>query len=58
MYGVLLKLKGLLNSIPNEELKNYSLWIDANDEIETILIEEETISLIRNRADVRIDSDK
>lgn len=58
MYGVLLKLKGLLNSIPNEELKNYSLWIDANDEIETILIEEETISLIRNRADVRIDSDE
>lgn len=58
MYGVLLKLKGLLNSIPNEELKNYSLWIDANDEIETILIEEETISLIRNRADVRIDGDE
>ena len=53
---MLLKLKRILNAIPDEELKNMELWINAEVEIKAIVVEENAISLITEGKDLRINN--
>lgn len=56
MPEVLLKLKRILNAIPDEELKDMELWINAEVEIKAIVVEENAISLITEGKDLRINN--
>lgn len=56
MPEMLLKLKRILNAIPDEELKNMELWINAEVEIKAIVVEENAISLITEGKDLRINN--
>ena len=58
MPEVLLKLKRILNAIPDEELKDMELWINAEVEIKAIVVEENAISLITEGKDLRINNMK
>ncbi len=56
MPEMLLKLKRMLNAIPDEELKDMELWINAEVEIKAIVVEENAISLITEGKDLRINN--
>lgn len=56
MPEMLLKLKRILNAIPDEELKDMELWINAEVEIKAIVVEENAISLITEGKDLRINN--
>nr|DAN67812.1 MAG TPA: hypothetical protein [Caudoviricetes sp.] len=56
MPEMLLKLKRILNAIPDEELKDMELWINAEVEIKVIVVEENAISLITEGKDLRINN--
>lgn len=56
MPEMLLKLKRILNAIPDEELKDMGLWINAEVEIKVIVVEENAISLITEGKDLRINN--
>lgn len=56
MPEMLLKLKKILNAIPDEELKDMELWINAEVEIKVIVVEENAISLITEGKDLRINN--
>ena len=56
MPEVLIKLKRILNAIPDEELKDMELWINAEVEIKAIVVEENAISLITEGKDLRINN--
>ena len=44
MGNTLIKLKGMLNGISNEELAKMDLWVDNNKRINVIAINENAIS--------------
>lgn len=46
MKDTLLKLKKLLNGIDDEELKEMDLWINNEENIELIALDNNSISLI------------
>lgn len=48
MNNILRKLKSVLEGLSDEELDNFGLWIDNEDEIQMIAIDENAISLITN----------
>ena len=48
MNNILRKLKFVLEGLSDEELDNFGLWIDNEDEIQMIAIDENAISLITN----------
>lgn len=46
MKDTLLKLKKILNGIDDEELKEMDLWINNEDNVELIALDNNSISLI------------
>lgn len=48
------KLKGILNTYTDEELKELDLWINSSYEVKQIIVDEYNIDLIINNADVRV----
>ena len=48
------KLKDILNTYTDEELKELDLWIDSTCKIEQIIVDEFGINLITNNAEVKI----
>lgn len=51
---MLVKLKHILDSYTDDELEEMALWIDSNDTIKSILVEDDDIVLITEDADLRI----
>lgn len=52
--NVLLRLKRLLNTIPDEELKVMDLWVDGQYEIDKYLLETYTLNLLSKDAKIKI----
>lgn len=48
------KLKDILNTYTDEELKELDLWIDSTCKIEQIIVADYKIVLITNNAEVKI----
>ena len=46
MKDILLKLKKILNGIDDEELKEMDLWINNEENVELIALDNNSISLI------------
>ena len=55
MEHTLLKLKRLLNSIDDEELKDIDLWVDNSKSIDVIALDENAITLITDDNLLKID---
>lgn len=55
MDNILRKLKSVLEGLSDEELDNFGLWIDNEDEIQMIAIDENAISLITNIKKLELD---
>lgn len=55
MSEVLLKLKRILNAIPDKELKSYELWIDGQSTIDAVIVENDDITLVRENQEIKID---
>ena len=51
---MLVRLKHILDSYTDDELEEMELWIDSNDTIKSILVEDDDIVLITEDADLRI----
>ena len=58
MENTLIKLKAILNGLPNEELEKMELWIDNDKNIEVIAVDRNAISLITDEEKLRIDGFK
>ena len=54
MENSLLILKKLLNSIEDEDLKEFDLWIDNDKTIDVIAIDTNAISLITDKTILKI----
>ena len=48
------KLKDILNTYTDEELKELDLWINSSYEVKQIIVDDYNIDLITDNADVRI----
>lgn len=55
MNNVLKNLKAILNGLTEEELQNYELWINNEDGVSVIAIDENAISLITDSSKLKID---
>lgn len=55
MINETIKLKGLLNSIPDSVLCEMDLWVNNNDRVEIIATDETSITLITDKSKVKID---
>lgn len=55
MYGVLKKLKSILNGLDDEELEEFDLWIDNTQVISVIAVDKNAISLITDSSKLKID---
>lgn len=55
MEEILLKMKRLLNSINDEELKNMDLWINGENKIQILVMDENSILLITDREKLKYD---
>lgn len=55
MKNVLVRLKGILNSMSDEELIGYDLWIDNVNTIDVIAVDNISISLITDSSKLKID---
>ena len=55
MDNILRKLKSVLEGLSDEELDDFELWIDNEEEIQMIAIDENAISLITNTKKLEID---
>lgn len=55
MYGVLKKLKSILNGLDDEELEEFDLWIDNTEVISIITVDKDGISLITDSSKLKID---
>ena len=51
---MLKKLKDILNTYTDEKLEDMELWINSNEVIENILVDEDGIDLITNTAEIKI----
>lgn len=47
------KLKDILNTYSDEELKDMELWVNSNDKVEEIIVDDYSINLIEKH--LRID---
>ena len=54
MDNILLILKKLLNSIDDEELKEFDLWINNSEQIKFFVVEDKDITLITYDANLKI----
>ena len=48
------KLRDILNTYTDEELKELDLWINSSHEVKQIIVDDYNIDLITNNADVRV----
>ena len=48
------KLKDILNTYTDEELKELDLWINSSHEVKQIIVDEFGINLITNNAEVKV----
>ena len=55
MENILVKLKAILNSLSDEELKKYDLWIDNDTGVEVIAVYNNSITLVTNSDMLQID---
>lgn len=55
MNNILKNLKSILNGLTEEELQNYELWINNEDGVSVIAIDENAISLITDSSKLKID---
>ncbi len=46
LNNVLLKLKHVLNGLTDEELKEYDLWVDAENQVDAIVVDGTSITLL------------
>lgn len=51
---MLKKLKDILNTYTDEELKELDLWINSSNMVEQIIVDDYNIDLITNNVEVRI----
>ena len=51
---MLIRLKYLLNSYSDEELDEMQLWVNSDDEISNILVDEWSIDLITEDATIEV----
>lgn len=51
---MLKKLKDILNTYTDEELKELDLWVNSSYEAKQIIVDDYNIDLITNKADVRV----
>lgn len=56
MENILVKLKAILNSLSDEELKKYDLWIDNDRGAEVIAVDDNSISLITEASMLKINN--
>ena len=54
MENTLIRLKRLLNSIDDDELEDMDLWIDNEDKIDVIALDSNSITLITEEAELKI----
>ena len=54
MDNMLIRLKRLLNTYKDKELKEIDLWIDNSKSIDVIAIDDNAISLITNSESLKI----
>mgnify|MGYP004578096757 FL=1 len=45
MESTLVKLKGILNGLSDEELKKYDIWINTYETVEMIVVDNNSITL-------------
>ena len=55
MYGILRKLKSILNGLNDEELEEFDLWVDNEHVISVIAVDTNAISLITDSSKIKID---
>lgn len=55
MNGILIKLKGILNGLSDEELKNYDIWINAYKTVEMVVLDDNSITLVTDSNLLKID---
>lgn len=55
MYGILRKLKSILNGLNDEELEKFDLWVDNEQVISVIAVDRNGISLITDSSKLKID---
>ena len=48
------KLRDILNTYTDEELKELDLWVDSSYKIEQIIVDEFGLNLITNNAEVKV----
>ena len=51
---MLKKLKDILNTYTDEELKELDLWINSSHEVNQIIVDDYNIDLITNNAEVKV----
>ena len=55
MKNALVKLKGILNGLSDEELKKYDIWINTYETVEMIVVDNNSITLVTNSDMLQID---
>lgn len=55
MENALVKLKGILNGLSDEELKKYDIWINTYETVEMIVVDNNSITLVTNSDMLQID---
>ena len=55
---MLKKLKDILNTYSDEELKDMELWVNSNGTVENIIIDDYSINLIEKNLRVELKEDK
>ncbi len=55
MTGILLNLKRLLTTMQDYELADMELWIDNESNVELIAMDNDAITLITDKAKLKID---
>lgn len=56
MNNVLKNLKAILNGFTEEELQKYRLWINNGATVNVIVVEENSISLITDSKELKIEN--
>ena len=51
---MIIKLRNILNTYTDEELKDMNLWINSNNIVDRILIDEISINLITDDTEIKL----
>ena len=49
------RLKKILNTYTDKELEGMDLWINSNEYVDTIIIDDVNINLITNNPEIKVD---